>query len=72
MRFLEILTKNRIRYILDPEKRISEYCKENKVDICYCSAYGNTYYNIENEVPIIMEPCTPNIKHPDFSKEVGI
>ena len=72
LRFLKILTKNRIRYILDPEKRISEYCKKNKVDVCYCRTYRTVYYNIRNGLPTIMESHTPNIKHPDLEKVIKL
>jgi len=72
LRFVKILTKNTIRYILDPEKRIGEYCKKNKIDICYCRAYRTTYYNIENEIPTIMESHTPNVKHPDLQRVIKL
>jgi glycosyltransferase involved in cell wall biosynthesis len=69
---LKKITKNRIRYVSDPEKRISEYCKENSVDICYCRAYRATYHNIINGVPTIMESHTPNIKHPDLQRVIKL
>jgi len=68
LRLLRKITLNRIRYISDPEKKISEYCKNNKVDLCYCRAYRVVYYNIENEIPTIMESHTPDVKHPDLKK----
>ena len=67
---LKKTTKNKIRYISDPEKRIGEYCKENSVDICYCRAYRTAYYNIINGVPTIMESHTPNIGQPDLDKVI--
>jgi hypothetical protein len=33
------ITGNRIRYIFDPEKRISEYCRKNTIDFCFCRSY---------------------------------
>lgn len=67
---LKRVTKNRIRYISDPEKGISEYCKKNGVDICYCRAYRTVYYNIKNQIPTIMESHTPNITHPDLQRVI--
>lgn len=69
---LKKMTKNRVRYIFDPEKRISDYCKENSVDICYCRAYRTVYYNIKNEIPTILESHTPNIKHPDLQRVIKL
>lgn len=69
---LKKITKNRIRYIFDPEKRISNCCKENDIDICYCRAYRTAYYNMKNEIPTIMESHTPNIKHPDLHRVVKL
>lgn len=67
---LKKITKNRTRYVSDPEKRISKYCKENSVDICYCRAYRTAYYNIINGVPTIMESHTANIEQPDLDKVI--
>lgn len=69
---LKKITKNSVRYISDPEKRISKYCKENSVDICYCRAYRATYHNIINGVPTIMESHTPNIEQPDLDKVIKL
>ena len=42
--------------ILDPEGKISEYCKKNSFDLAYCRRSTNTaYYNIINRIPIIIE-----------------
>jgi glycosyltransferase involved in cell wall biosynthesis len=68
--FLKKITRNRIRYISDPEKRISEYCWKNSVDVCYCRSYRTVYYNIRNEIPTIMESHTPNITHPDLQRVI--
>lgn len=72
LRLLKKITKNRIRYIFDPEKIISEYCKKNSVDICYCRTYRTVYYNIRNEILTIMESHTPNIEHPDLQKVIKL
>lgn len=69
---LKKITKNRTRYVSDPEKRISKYCKENSVDICYCRAYRATYHNIINGVPTIMESHTANIEQPDLDKVIKL
>lgn len=69
---LKRMTKNRIRYFSDSEKRISEYCKKNNIDICYCRAYRTAYYNIKNEISTIMESHTPNIKHPDLQRVIKL
>lgn len=66
------LTNNRIRYISDPEKRISEYCRKNSVDICYCRSYRTTYYNIKNKVPTVMECHTSDVKHPDLQRVIRL
>jgi len=69
---LKKITKNRIRYIFDPENQISEYCKKNNVDICYCRSYRTVFYNIKNKIPSIMESHTPNIKHPDLQRVIKL
>ena len=69
---LKKITKNRIRYISDPEKQISEYCKKNNVNICYCRSYRTVFYNIKNKVPSILETHTPNIKHPDLQRVIKL
>lgn len=60
------------RFFFDPEKRISQYCKKNAIDICYCRAYRSVYYNIKNEIPTILESHTKNIQHPDFKKVIKL
>ena len=41
----------RTEYILDPEKKISEYCKKNNFDLVYCRRTGNILqYNIVNKI----------------------
>jgi len=69
---LKKITKGGIRQISDPEKRISEYCKRNGTDICYCRAYRTAYYNIKNGVLTILESHTPNIKHPDLQRVIKL
>ncbi len=42
--------------ILDPERKISEYCKKNDFDLAYCRRSTNAaYYNIINRIPTIIE-----------------
>jgi len=42
--------------ILDPERKISEYCKKNDFDLAYCRRSSNAaYYNLINRIPIIIE-----------------
>ncbi|MBU2540166.1 glycosyltransferase family 4 protein [Patescibacteria group bacterium] len=60
------------RYFFDPEKRISQYCKKNNIDICYCRAYRVVYYNIKNGIPTILESHTTNVKHPDLKKVIKL
>lgn len=69
---LKRMTKNRVRYTFDPEERISEYCKKNKIDICYSRAFRTVYYNIKNEIPTIMESHTINIKQPDLRRVIKL
>lgn len=69
---LKKMTRSGIRYISEPEKKISEYCKKNKVDICYCRAFRIVYYNIKNEIPTILESHTPNIQHHDLKKVIAL
>jgi len=58
--------------LFDPEKKISQYCKKNNIDICYCRAYRSAYYNIKNEIPTIMESHTHNTKHSDLQKVIKL
>ena len=69
---LKKITKNKIRYISDPEKQISECCKNNNVNLCYCRSYRTVFYNIKNKITSIMESHTPNIKHPDLQKVIKL
>ncbi len=69
---LKKMTKNGVRYIFDPEEIISNYCKENNVDICYCRSYRTVYYNVRNKIPSILESHTPNIKHPDLQRVIKL
>ena len=42
--------------ILDPERKISEYCKKNDFDLAYCRRTENILrYNISNKIPTIFE-----------------
>jgi len=46
----------RLDEILDPERKISKYCKENNFDFVFCrGTYKILYYNIINKVPTIMD-----------------
>lgn len=60
--FLKIMTdiiirrSNVIRYIIDPERRISRYCKQYKFELAFCRRTFNAlYYNILNEIPSILD-----------------
>jgi glycosyltransferase involved in cell wall biosynthesis len=67
---LRRLTGNRIRYVWDPERRISDYCLDCDVDICYCRTYRTVYYNIGNGVPTVMESHTQSTTHPDLQRVI--
>jgi len=58
----------RLRYLQDPEKKISKYCKKEKVDLAYCRTYRGAYYCILNKIPTVLETHTPFIKKPDLQK----
>ncbi|MHA1757746.1 MAG: glycosyltransferase [Promethearchaeota archaeon] len=45
----------RINNFLDPEKKVSDYCKRNKFDLTYCRTYRTAYYNIKRRIPSIIE-----------------
>ena len=66
------ITKNKIRYISDPEKVISEYCKQINVDICYCRTYRTAYYNIKNGIYTIMDSQTTDTSQPDLQKVIEL
>lgn len=61
-----------IKNFLDPEKKISNYCKKNKIDITYCRTYRATYYNIINKIPTIFETHTPFVKKPDLQNIIKL
>jgi len=65
-------TNGRIRYVSDPEKRISEYCRKNSMDLSYCRAYRTAYYNVKNGIPTILESHTPNTKHPELRRVIKL
>jgi len=73
-RFLDKITTKRIRDIADPEKRISEYCKSRRFDLCYYRGYGRAaYYNVvNNKIPTIMESHVRNIMTPDLKRVIKI
>lgn len=75
-KFYGINEKIKILYFkglfFDPEKKISQYCKKNGIDICYCRAYRSVYYNIKNEIPTILESHTTNTQHPDLRKLIEL
>jgi len=52
-----------LRYLMDPEKRISNYCKKNQFDLSYCRSYRSAYYNIKRKIPTIIETHTPNLNN---------
>lgn len=66
------VTRNRVRYILDPERKISRYCQDNKIDLSYCRSYRTACYNIENQLSTILESHTPHIKHPDLQRAIKL
>ena len=41
---------------LDPENRISKYCKKHNFDLSFCrTTYNTVYYNIVNKIPTILD-----------------
>lgn len=70
--FFEKISNNIIRFILDPEKKISKYCKKNNIDLCYCRTYRAAYYNIKNNLPTVIESHTPNVKYPDLQRLIKL
>ena len=73
-RLLDKVTNRRIRMMMDPERRMSEYCRDHGFDLCYYRGYGRTaYYNIvENKVPTIMESHIRNIVNPDLKRVIRV
>ena len=55
VRAINFLTFKRLHCMLDPERHISNYIKDNKFDVCYARSYRVVKYNIQNEIPTIME-----------------
>ncbi|MHA1757315.1 MAG: glycosyltransferase, partial [Promethearchaeota archaeon] len=52
----------RINEILDPEKRISYYCKQKKFDLVYCRRTNKVlFYNLLLKIPTILEDHNFNI-----------
>lgn len=51
----------------DPERAISEYCSEQNFDICYCRAFSCAYYNLQREVPTIVET---HGAHPELNRVI--
>jgi len=72
LRLVQKVTRNRLSYILDPERKISRYCKDNEMDFSYCRSYRIVRYNIENQLSTIMESHTPHIKHPDLQRVIKL
>ena len=67
--YLNKITKNNIRRISDPERKISEYCKKIGIDICYCRrARRVVHYNIINKIPTVVEEHTPPDNRQDIYK----
>ena len=73
-RLLDKATNRRIRMMMDPERKMSEYCRDHGFDLCYYRGYGRTaYYNIvENKVPTIMESHIRNIVNPDLKRVIRV
>lgn len=69
---LRRLTGNRIRYLWDPERRISRYCADREFDLVYCRTYRTAYYNVRRGVPTVMESHTQNTEHPDLRKVIDV
>jgi len=66
---LERLLNERIKYYYnDPEARISRYCRESGVDLCYCRTYRTVFYNVSNKVPTVVETITTHVRNRDFQK----
>lgn len=62
-----------IHTILNPEKKISEYCKKNNIDLIYCRrTYKAAIYNIFNKIPTIIETHNFNIQDPYLKKLLSL
>jgi len=73
-RLLDKVMSRKLRYIADPERRISDYCREHEFDLCYYRGYGRVaYYNVvKNRVPTIMESHIRNTNNPDLRRAVKV
>ena len=73
-RLLDRVTNRRIRMIMDPERVMSEYCKDHGFDLCYYRGYGRmAYYNIvRNKIPTIIESHIRNVVNPDLKRVIRV
>ena len=55
VKLLKFFFPKKIFEIQDPEKKISNYIKENSFDFCYARSYNLVKYNIINKIPTILE-----------------
>ena len=60
IRILDRLMFGKLRYIFDPEKNISEYCREQGFRIAYCRTYRGAMYNIKLGIPTVLDAQNPN------------
>ncbi len=53
--FLETIFPN-LKYILDPERLISQYCSKSNFDFAFCrTTFNSLYYNVLNGIPSILD-----------------
>lgn len=62
--FQKLKTNFYISSNIDPEKKISDTCKRNQIDLCYSRAYRTIYYNIQNKIPSVLETHEAHIWKP--------
>lgn len=62
----------KLKELLDPEKKISIYCKKNEIDLAYCRAYRATYFSILNKIPCLLESHTILTKNPDLQNLLNL
>lgn len=46
---------------LDPERRMSEICRERGIDVAYCRTFRSVTYCLERDIPVIMESHSAEI-----------
>lgn len=69
---LRKLSAGRLKYVLDPERRMVDVCANGEYDFCYCRTYRSAYYAIQRGIPTVIESHNPDPTHRELSRVLNL